>query len=469
MIATATPTTTDLKSGLLPHQQRFLDLAFNDTVNNAGLVGGFGCGKTVAGCRLAIALAYANPGLAGLYACLDYPILVDAILPVFEAELRRLGLIEGVDYTIDHRQVCTLHTAQDHTGRGSVIYFRPADGARNLRKLVSNTYAWAVKDESGLYVDEAHRKIEERVRHGAATVRVIADVTTPEGLGPLYDQYVTEPRKRAASAGVAGLIDNEPNRLVRGRTYDNPHLDSTYVQRLLERYDDRLVRAYLEGHFVPMQEGLCFRFEEWTHATPQAEYDEHLPICLAWDFNVNPMSVTLNHWRNEQAWTFDEIVLPTSHTDDTCEAFLTGRTASGRAYNGHVGGVWIFGDAAGRARSTKAHVTDYDIIKDRLGHLPGYFERFPLHNPSQRESINTLNALLRNGNGEVSYSIHPRCVETIKSWQSTVYDDKGQIEKGADSYEHLTDGLRYFAWEIAPLDRTLRRGRTQSKGRARVR
>lgn len=460
MVAPMTMTaTTDLKSGLLPHQQRFIDLAFQPDVNNAGLVGGFGCGKTVAGCRLAIALAYANPGLPGLYACLDYPILVDAILPVFEGELRRLGFIEGVDYTIDHRQVCTLHTATDYTGHPSVIYFRPADGARNLRKLVSNTYAWAVKDESGLYVDDAHRKIEERVRHGAATVRVIADVTTPEGLGPLYDAYVVEPRKRAASAGVTGLVEDEPNRLVRGRTRDNPHLDATYVQRLLERYDDRLVRAYLEGHFVPMQEGLCFRFEEWTHSSYDAEYDEHLPILLAWDFNVNPMSVTLNHWHKRRLWTFDEIVLPTSHTDDTCEAFLEGRTASGRAYRDHLGGVGIYGDAAGRARSTKAHVTDYDIIQDRLGGMNGYFERFPVNNPSQRESINTLNALLRNGNGHVSYSIHPRCAETIKSWQTTVYDDRGGIYKGDDSYEHLTDGLRYLAWAIAPIDVTMRQGR----------
>jgi len=73
--------------------------------------------------------------------------------------------------------------------------------------------------------------------------------------------------------------------------------------------------------------------------------------------------------------------------------------------------------------------------------------------------------LLRNGNGHVSYSINPRCVETIKSWQTTVYDDNGSIYKGDDAYEHLTDGLRYLAWEIAPIETTMRRGRRKRVGR----
>ena len=462
MVATM-ETMADLKAGLLPHQQRFLDLLFADGTRNAGLIGGYGCGKTVAGTRAAIALAHYNPGLPGLYACLDYPLLIDAIIPVFEAELFRLGFIHGVHYNLDHRQVCTFFTARDGNGQCSKVLFRPVDGARNLRKIISSSYAWAIKDESGLYADETHRKIDERVRHGEARKPVIGDVTTPEGLGPLYDQYVTAPRKRAASAGVVGkLLDDEPNRLVRGRTYDNPHLDPTYVDRLLERYDPHLVRAYLEGEFVPMFEGRCFRFDEHEHVHPDALYDEHLPICMAWDFNVNPMSVTLNHYHQGMLWTFDEIVLKSSHTEDVCHEFLA-------KYGDHPAGLRIYGDAGGRSRSTKARWTDYDIIRDQLGHLPNYQEHVPTHNPSQRESINTVNALLRNGHGVVSYAIAPTCVETIKSLLTTVYDDNGQIYKGEDSYEHLTDGLRYMAWGIAPIDQTLRRGKAKRKGARRVR
>lgn len=456
MVAMATQT-TDLKAGLLPHQSRLFDLVFGSRVENAGLIGGYGCGKTVAGARMAVALAHANPGLDGLYSCLDYPILIDAIIPVFEQELGKLGFVEGVHYRLDARQVCTFFTAKNSEGQYSRVLFRPVDGARNLRKIVSANYAWAVKDESGLYTEETHRKIDERVRHGLASRRVKVDVTTPEGLGPLYDRYVTDPRKRAAAARVDGrLCDDEPNRLVRGRTMDNPYLAPEYVESLLSQYDDHLVASYLEGHFVPMFEGRCFRFTEHEHVTFEASYDPHLPIGLAWDFNVNPMSVTLNHYHKGKLWTFDEIVLSSSHTEDVCHEFVS-------RYGAHVGGLRIYGDAGGRSRSTKTRWTDYDIISDLLGHFPNYGENVPSTNPGQRESINTFNALLRNGHGVVSYSIHPSCVQTIKSLLTTVYDDKGQIYKAPDSYEHLTDGLRYIAWQVAPIDTVLRRGKTAER------
>lgn len=459
MVAMAT---TDIKSGLLPHQSRLFDLVFGGRAENAGLIGGYGCGKTVAGVRMAVALAHQNPGLDGLYSCLDYPILIDAIIPVFEQELGKLGFVDGVHYRLDARQVCTFFTARDGEGHFSRVLFRPVDGSRNLRKIVSANYAWAVKDESGLYTEETHRKIDERVRHGSASLRVKVDVTTPEGLGPLYDRYVTEPRKRAAAAGfVEGLAVDEPNRLVRGRTKDNPHLAPSYVQNLLAQYDDRLVAAYLEGHFVPMFEGRCFRFTEHEHVSFDAGYDPHLPICMGWDFNVNPMSVTLNHYHRGQLWTFDEIMLSSSHTEDVCDTFL------GR-YGAHQGGLRIYGDAGGRSRSTKTRWTDYDIIADLLGHLPGYQEHVPSANPSQRESINTLNSLMRNGHRVVSYAIHPKCVQTVKSLLTTVYDDKGQIYKAPDSFEHLTDGLRYVAWQVAPLETTLRRGKVKHGLAARV-
>lgn len=460
MVAMAT---TDIKSGLLPHQSRVLDLIFGcPEAENVGLIGGYGCGKSVTGGVAAIALSHANPGEDILYTCLTYPILIDSIIPIFEAQLSRLGFVAGLHYRLDARQVCTMYTARDSNGRPGRILFRPVQGAQNMSKIVSSTYAAVIKDESGLYASETHRKIDERVRSGSANRLVRVDVTTPEGLGPLYDRYVTEPRQRAAAAGiVGGLVESEPNRLVRGRTKDNPHLAPSYVQNLLAQYDDRLVAAYLEGHFVPMFEGRCFRFTEHEHVSFDAGYDPHLPICMGWDFNVNPMSVTLNHYHRSQLWTFDEIMLSSSHTEDVCDTFL------GR-YGAHQGGLRVYGDAGGRSRSTKTRWTDYDIIADLLGQLPGFQEHVPSANPSQRESINTLNALMRNGHGVVSYAIHPSCVQTIKSLLTTVYDDKGQIYKAPDSFEHLTDGLRYVAWQVAPLETTLRRGKVKHGLAARV-
>jgi hypothetical protein len=464
MVATVKAPTTmrinDRELPAMPHQVRFLNIR----TRNPALVGGYGCGKSHVLLRKALQGAAENPGLIGIYACLTYPVLRDAILPELWQVLAQYDLREGWDYSFNGSSMTlTLHLFQDESGRPSVIYFRPVEGKTSLGRMIAITAAWACLDEAALMSEEAYRKVSERVRDKRARNPFVAAATTPEGFNWVYDKWVKEPRQRAAAASVAdGLKGDEQYRFVRGRTEDNPNLDKGYIDSLRQQYDARLVQAYLEGHFVPMFEGLCFRFSEHEHVDSYATYDPHLPICMAWDFNVNPMSVTLNHWHKGELWTFDEIVRTTSHTDDVCEHFLS-------IYGGHMGGVRIYGDAAGRARSTKAHVTDYDIIRDRLGHMPGYQEHFPTNNPSQRESINTLNALLKNGHGHVAYGIHPSCVETIRSWQTTVYDDNNQIYKGEDAYEHLTDGLRYLAWAVAPIHESLRRGRAKRTGGARVR
>jgi len=445
----------------MPHQVRFDRIG----TRNPLLVGGYGCGKTHMLLRRALKGAAQNRGLIGIYACLTYPVLRDAILPELWRILADYGLQEGVDWEFNGSSMTlTLRGAfADDQGNPALIYFRPVEGKSSLGRMIAVTAAWACLDEAALMSEEAYRKITERVRDRRARHPFVAAATTPEGFNWVYDKWVVEPRKRAASASVAGDNVNEQFRYVRGRTEDNPNLDSGYIQSLRQQYDAHLVEAYLNGEFVPMFEGLCFRFSERDHVSADAVYDKALPICMAWDFNVNPMSVTLNHWHAGRAWTFDEIVLKTSHTDEVCEVFL-------EHYGDHVGGVRIYGDASGRARSTKARMTDYDIIKDRLGDMRGFQEHFPVQNPAQRESINTLNALLKNGLGDIAYAIHPNCVETIRSLTTTIYDETtGGIFKGNGAYEHLTDGLRYFAWSVAPIEQSLRRGRVQRRGVARVR
>jgi hypothetical protein len=122
-------------------------------------------------------------------------------------------------------------------------------------------------------------------------------------------------------------------------------------------------------------------------------------------------------------------------------------------------GVQVFGDAGGRSRSTKAHWTDYQIIRDYLRGLPGFAERVPRANPSQRNSVNEVNAKLRNGHGAITMTVHPRCSQLIKSFLSTVWDENGSILKDADSYEHATDTARYITHELFPIERSLQHGR----------
>ena len=454
----------------LEHQRRFLNIQ----TRNPALVGGYGCGKSHILLRKAIQGAAENPGLIGIYACLTYPVLRDAILPELFSVLNSYGLTEGVDWSFNQSSMTlSLPIFSDEDKIPAAVYFRPVEGKGVLSRVVAITAAWACLDEAALMPEEAYRKVSERVRDSRARRPFVAAATTPEGFGWVYEKWVSDPRKRAATVGGGSAwVEDEQFRFVRGRTADNPNLDPDYIDSLLSQYDEVLVKAYLEGFFVPMMTGRCFRFAEHEHVSPAAVYDPMLPIRMAWDFNVNPMSVSLNHYHKGQLWTFDEIVMQSSHTEDVCEEFLAqyGRGGAKVEAEGHLTGVRVYGDASGRARSTKSRHTDYQIIEQLIGQaMPGFEVSVPRTNPSQRESINTLNGLMKNGYGEISYAINGMCPESIKSLLTTVYDDNGSIAKGGDHYEHLTDGLRYIAWDVAPIETTIAKGRKKTtRGRARV-
>lgn len=440
----------DRELPLLPKQAAFLDL----DCRYPGYIGGLGSGKSHVLLRRAHMACAMNPGLTGIYACLTYPLLKKAILPEFRLVMSGYGLVEGADWTMNRTDMVVYFWCYcDAQGEPAKIYFMAVEGPGNLTKLIGINAAWACLDEAGSMIEDAHRRVSERVRDKRSSTPFIAVGTTPEGLNWLYDRYVVEPRERAASASAeGGSARGEDWRFVRGRTADNPHVDDAYVESLRARYPEHLIEAYLEGYFVPMLEGMCFQFSEHEHVTTEARYDPLRAIKLAWDFNVNPMSVSVSHWDGVKLQTFDEFELSTSRTEDVCIEFL------GR-YGGHQNGVHIHGDAGGFSRSTKARWTDYQIIKQHLGHMPGFREFATRRNPSQRDSINAVNALLRNGYGEVNYAVHPRCIGVIRSFLATKYDDKGQIfKKGNEGDEHFTDGIRYKVWDIAPLERSIAHG-----------
>lgn len=441
---------------LLPHQERFLGL----DCRYPALWGGFGCGKSHIGLRKALSATFEHPGVVGLYTSLTYPLLRDAIIPEFFRILHAYGMVEGQDFTFNRSETSfTNHLARDpSTGERSKILFRPVDGPVNLARIIAVTAGWAIKDEADKMSREAHLRISERVRDKRCRSPFVASVGTPEGLGTGYELYVLEPSKR-------GFPPDEQYLYVRGRTMDNPNLDEGYVKSLFELYDEQLVKAYLEGHFVSLFEGLCFRFDEADHVSDEWEYDAHLPILASFDFNVNPMTCTLWHSHRGYIWAFDEIVLPTSFTEEVAREI---RNRYGKPGLDHQAGILIYGDAGGRSRNTKAgselggHWTDYDIIREELYGMPGYEERVPKTNPLQRDSINAVNAKLKNGHGQVTLGVHTRCSELRRSFLATRYAEHSnppKIEKGPDTYEHASDTARYVVWPLFPVSEEIRRGR----------
>jgi hypothetical protein len=187
-------------------------------------------------------------------------------------------------------------------------------------------------------------------------------------------------------------------------------------------------------------------------------------LQLAWsmDFNVNPMSSVVCQIEDvttrEQAMVgrrsmivhvLDEIVLPNSNTQESCDEFQR-RTAPWIARQGQVS-LKLYGDAAGGARST-AGKSDYQIIREFFRRAPEYQVSYqvPPANPAVRDRINAMNAKLASAAGVVGLYVDPRCKRLIKDLEQVAWKSDangvttGEIDKSNPELTHISDALGYL-------------------------
>jgi hypothetical protein len=79
----------------------------------------------------------------------------------------------------------------------------------------------------------------------------------------------------------------------------------------------------------------------------------------------------------------------------------------------------VNGDATAKSRSTASKI-DYELITEYFrsrGQLKIRMD-YPSKNPPVKDRVNSVNALLRNANGEIRTYVHPECKELITDFYS---------------------------------------------------
>jgi len=249
-------------------------------------------------------------------------------------------------------------------------------------------------------------------------------IGTPDGFNHFYDIY------------LRGLQDNERYRSWQYKSIDGGFIDSDEIEQAKQDLDLKTFRQEYEASFETATNKIYHSFDRNIHVK-ECKYSEVLPLSIAFDFNVNPMHAAIIQEYKDISYQIDEIVIPTSNTHEVCQELL-------RRYKSHEAGITIYGDASGRARTTKSHQTDYQIIQDDLQQMNNYGIRVPLANPAVRDRINSVNARLKNAKGDVNYYVNPSCRVTIKSFERTQYKEgTSDIDKTQD-IEHITDAIGYY-------------------------
>ena len=433
--ATGTPWRYDA----LPAQREF----HRDLVTRfKGYSGPIGSGKSYALAYEALILSQLNPGLLGLIGAPTYTMLQDStrrtLFEVLDAE--------RIDFVFNKQENRIRFRAN-----GSEIIFRSMENPDRLR---GPNLAWFALDELTYTREDAWTRMLGRLRHPEARRLCGYGVWTPKGYDWVYKRFVEKQRP--------------DHRLVQASPKENTHLPENFYELLKDAYAEGFYRQEALGEYLDLYGGNVY------HAFGQenikaVEYDWHLPLCWALDFNVEPLCSVIcqvyeekaTHWqpeytRNVYVNVLDEIVLPQSNTLAAVEEFIRRVDAldTPRPIQ-----VTVYGDASGNQHTTKAPDTDYEILRLAFSR----HSRFKINmrqntvNPYLIDRVNTVNNMLRSISKIRRVHVNPRCVELIKdlrqvAWKRDRHGNRiNEFDKSDPDRTHLSDALSYLIAQEFPL------------------
>jgi hypothetical protein len=326
--------------------------------------------------------------------------------------------------------------------------------------------AFAVMDEPGIIAYEAYRATVNRIRHPMAKLRQFVASGTPEGLTWLADLV-----ERERTGG------DRPVFVYRMHTRDNRELlthQPTYIQQVLENATEAEARSYLAGDVVTLVGAAAYpSFARDVHWRTDVPVLPDLPLRISFDFNVDPMACIVAQIvpgdDGRMLHVIDAVVQHASWTPEVCHVLVAryGREAcrtAGLGDRGWPGGLIVYGDATGRARTTVSLQSNYDLIREILA--PESPAGFAIHpsvlagNPAQDDRVNAVNVLLRDATGRVRCLIRKTLpVETcstrplVRSLEQTIKaPGTNQIWKGGhDTITHASDALGYLVAAEFPV------------------
>lgn len=382
-------------------------------------VAGYGSGKTWAGCAGLCKHFYEFPHVDAGYFAPTYPQIRDIFYPTIQECAEDWGL--SVDIKQSNKEVFVYYGKQ-HLGK---IICRSMD---NPSSIVGFKIGHALVDElDTLNADKARdvwRKIIARMRYNKKGLRNGVDVTTtPEGYKFTYEQFVKQANSNEEVARLYGLVQ--------ASTYDNElNLPDGYIDSLRQSYPPQLIDAYLNGQFVNLNSGAVYPdFDRNLNKSFETVQPNDV-LHIGMDFNVLKMACVVHVLRGNIPHAVDEFT-GVRDTPTMCSLIK-------ERYPNHK--IYIYPDASGQNTSSKsASVSDHTILRQA-----GFAVMANNTNPSIRDRVNAMNAMICNSKGERKYFINSlRCPDYTEAIEQQAYDKNGMPDK-TTGHDHLNDAGGYY-------------------------
>lgn len=423
----------DVLFGIDPQMHQVLPLFHWDkkwgTNGNDQLVAWFsgrGGGKTKIGARKILKLAKLNRGTQLLVCAPTYKMLSNPVLEYLKSAL-------------EDCKIPNQYWKQDNyfiLWGDTKIICRSFEDADKIRGLEVSA-AWI--DELREGDKDAIDTILACVRDPRATLRQTFVTSTPNGYDFMWDIW-GDPESKTLRSGRAVAYFS--------RTDDNVFLPPSFIDMLMETYDEQVIKQELLGQFVNVsQKNIYYNFDRATHVG-NYEFDPNLPIHIGHDFNYNPLCAVVFQIHDDRGrkvvWVVDELYMDSSSTDEECKEL---KIREGSRYDpSRYPPEWIanYPDASGVQKTAAAGArSNIEILRQH-----GYTNlKHPHANCFIRDRYASVNGMLRNANGHNRLFINSKCRHLIRDLEQESYKQGSNLRDdsttAAKARGHITDALGY--------------------------
>ena len=226
----------------LPKQSQFIF----DNHKFACFAGGFGCGKTLAGCVKSLVLSQLMPNNFGLIGRLTYPELRDTT--------RRTFFEYCPPDWYSQANGGFFKEGENHLKlyNGSEVIFRHLDTI-SRKELLSLNLGWFFIDQAEEISEEIFLILQSRLRLNKVSRRYGFLACNMEGHNWIWHRFVDPVKRRLDTF------------LVESSTYDNVHNPPDYVKTLEQNYPEEWVKRYVVGSWDVFEGQVFPEFDPQVH------------------------------------------------------------------------------------------------------------------------------------------------------------------------------------------------------------
>ena len=232
----------------------------------------------------------------------------------------------------------------------------------------------------------------------------------------------------------------------------NPTLRPSMVEDARRQLDARTFKQEWEASFEALSGRAYYAFSRQHNVTPVV-LDPLAPVCLFFDFNVDPATAGIGQRQGDRAMVWRDVRLTHRGGEATRATALRVRELLRDV--GHVSQVRIYGDATGKSAKTTGPA-DHAVIREIF---PGSVWCIGGHNPHEKDRVAAVNACCESMAGLHRLAIDPACAGTIADLEQVIYADNGELDKKTNPMlTHHSDGLGYWLARDFPIVSQVRVG-----------